>query len=85
MIQLNQFMQRSPGMGTEVATGSSGTLAAIGSSLANVGTATKAFVLAHPMGMAAVGGALLGIGAYYALGKAFKKTEAPVQTAPAAA
>lgn len=65
-------------METEVATAAStkGSLASVGSSLMNVGTASKAFVLAHPMGMAAVGGAVLGIGAYYAVGKIFKKKEA---------
>lgn len=63
-------------METEVATiGSSGSLSSVGNSLANVGTASKAFVLAHPMGMAAAGGVLLGVGAYYAIGKMFGKKE----------
>ena len=73
-------------MEAEVATAGSGTLSSVGSSLANVGTATKAFVLVHPMGMAAAGGALLGMGAYYAIGKMFKKKDiVPVQAAPVAA
>lgn len=58
-------------METEVAAttvGSNGTLA-------SVGTAAKAFALAHPMGMAVAGGALLGVASYYTLGKMFKKKE----------
>lgn len=64
-------------METEVAAtaGNNGSLSAVGHSLANVGTATKAFAIAHPIGLAAFGGALLGFGAYYAVGKAFKKKE----------
>lgn len=73
-------------MEAEVTTTGGGSLASVGNSLANVGTAAKAFVLAHPMGMAAAGGVLLGIGAYYAVGKMFKKKEAaPVEAAPVAA
>ncbi|MEZ5452433.1 MAG: hypothetical protein R3E93_06370 [Thiothrix sp.] len=73
-------------METEVATAAGGSLASVGNSLANVGTAAKAFALAHPMGMAAAGGALLGMSAYYAIGKMFKKKDiALVQAAPAAA
>lgn len=71
-------------MQTEIAT----TTAGSNGSLAAIGTATKAFVLAHPMGMAAAGGALLGVASYYALGKVFKKKEATVQAdeaTPAAA
>ncbi len=52
---------------------SNGSLSALGQSLANVGTAAKALALAHPMGMAVAGGALLGMGTYYALGKVFSK------------
>lgn len=66
-------------METEVATaaaGSNSTLASIGNSLANAGTAAKAFALAHPMGMAVAGGALLGLGTYYAFGKMFGKKKA---------
>jgi hypothetical protein len=65
-------------METEIATtaGSNGSLAAVGS-------ATKAFVLAHPIGMAVAGGALLGLGTYYVLGKMFgkKKVAAPAMAA----
>ncbi len=65
-------------METEIATtaGSNGSLAAVGS-------ATKAFVLAHPIGMAVAGGALLGLGTYYVLGKMFgkKKVVAPAMAA----
>jgi hypothetical protein len=51
------------------AAGSNGTLAAV------LG-AGKAFVLAHPIGMAATGGALLGLGTYYILRKTFSKKPA---------
>lgn len=74
-------------MEAEVATAAAGstgsTLSSIGSSLASIGTASKAFALAHPMGMAAAGGVLLGLGTYYALGKMFgkKKTAEPVMAA----
>lgn len=68
---------------TAAAGSSNGTLAALGNSLANAGTATKAFVLTHPMGMAAAGGVLLGLGTYYAFGKLFGKKSA--EPAPAAA
>jgi hypothetical protein len=59
-------------METEIATtaGSHGSLVA-------VGTATKAFVLAHPIGMAVAGGAVLGLGTYYVLRKMFGKNKAP--------
>jgi len=69
-------------MATEVVAASSqGTLSSIGSSLANVGTVGKAFALAHPMGMAAAGGALLGFGIYHTTKKMFnkKEVEAPAQ------
>lgn len=66
-------------METELAT------AAVGhtGSLAAVTGATKAFILAHPVGLAAAGGALLGLGTYYALGKLFgkKKVAQPVAAA----
>lgn len=42
-------------------------------SLAAVGTATKAFVMAHPIALSVVGGAALGVGAYYMLGKMMGK------------
>ncbi|OQX03148.1 MAG: hypothetical protein BWK73_40480 [Thiothrix lacustris] len=65
------------------AAGSNSTLAAIGNSLTNMGTAAKVFALSHPMGMAVVGGALLGLGTYYAFGKMFgkKKVSEPVMAA----
>jgi hypothetical protein len=58
---------------TTLANGSNGSLAAVGKSLVNVGSASKAFVFAHPTTMAVAGGVLLGVGAYYALGKVFRK------------
>ncbi|SJM93228.1 hypothetical protein [Crenothrix polyspora] len=47
-------------------------------SFAALSGATKAFVLAHPIGMAAAGGALLGLGTYYILRKTFTKKPALV-------
>jgi hypothetical protein len=44
-----------------------------GSSLANVGAAVKGVFLAHPLGLTAFGGALLGIGAYYAMDRYLTK------------
>jgi hypothetical protein len=62
------------------AAGSHSTLTA---SLANAGTTAKVFILSHPMGMAVAGGALLGLGTYYAFGKMFgkKNTVEPVMAA----
>jgi hypothetical protein len=60
------------------------TTAGSNGSLAAVTGATKAFVLAHPIGMAVVGGALLGLGTYYALGKLFGKKKAAAPNAVAA-
>lgn len=57
-----------------------GSLSSVGSSLAHVGTATKALVLTHPVGLAAAGGVILGVGVYYAAGKLLKKKEAIVET-----
>lgn len=65
-------------MATEVVTlagSSNGSLASVSSALAGVGSAGKAFVLAHPTTMAVTGGVLLGMGAYYTLGKVFRKKE----------
>jgi len=53
-------------------------------SLAAIGSATKAFVLAHPLGMSAVGGALLGATAFYYVTKTFKKQPATATPATAA-
>lgn len=74
-------------MPTEIAAtaGGNGSLASVGSSIANVGATTKAFALVHPIGLAIAGGALLGIGTYYALGKVLKKKEQPITESPAAA
>jgi hypothetical protein len=59
-------------METELAT-TAGTAATSNGSLAAFTSATKAFVLAHPVGMAVAGGAFLGLGTYYVLGKMFGK------------
>ncbi len=40
-------------------------------------TPLKAFFLAHPVGVAVVGGALVGAGAYYLMNKLLKKKEEP--------
>lgn len=42
-------------------------------SLSAVLATSKAFVVAHPMGMAVAGGALLGVGGYVSLGRYFSK------------
>lgn len=42
-------------------------------SLSAVLATSKAFVVAHPMGMAVAGGALLGIGGYVSMGRYFSK------------
>jgi pantothenate kinase len=54
-------------------------------SLAALGTAAKAFVLAHPVGMSLVGGALLGAGAYWGIEKLLRKKEQAPAAEPAAA
>ncbi len=68
---------------TTAATAGSGSsaLSSFTSSLANAGTAAKAFALSHPLGMAAAGGVLLGLGTYYAFGKMFGKKKEPVMAA----
>lgn len=45
-------------------------------SLAAVGTAAKAFILVHPLGVAAVGGAALALGTYFGIRKLFGKKKA---------
>ena len=57
---------------------SKGSLASVVSSLANVGMTTKAFVIAHPISMAATGGAVLGIIVYRSLSKRRAKKKEPV-------
>ncbi len=47
-----------------------------------VSSGIKAFVLAHPVGVAIVGGAIVGAGTYWLMNKFLKKNEEP---APAAA
>ncbi len=46
-----------------------GTSAGYGAALSGVGTGLKAFVLLHPVSLATTGGILLGLGAYYAMGR----------------
>jgi len=57
-------------------TASSGTAAA-------VGTAVKAFVLAHPATLSVTGGILLGVGAYYAINNWWGKRKGRETTAKA--
>ncbi|MCK5525011.1 MAG: hypothetical protein KAI83_17930 [Thiomargarita sp.] len=47
-----------------------------------ISSGIKAFVLAHPVGIAIVGGAVVGAGTYWLMNKYLKKNEEP---APAAA
>ena len=57
-----------------------------GTSLAKLGATMKGVVMAHPIAWGAVGGVLLGVGAYYAIGKLrSKKEESAEQAEPAAA
>lgn len=42
-----------------------GAAAGFGTTLSGVGIGAKTFVLAHPVALAAVGGVLLGLGAYH--------------------
>ncbi len=56
--------------GTEITTGKSA-LAALGSS--------NSFLLAHPVGVAIVGGALVGAGTYFLMKKFLKKKEEEVK------
>ena len=72
-------------MAVAAATPATATAPGIGASLAGLGTAVKAFVLANPVGMAALGGVLLGAGAYYALTRKRNKPAAATAEAPAAA
>lgn len=67
------------------ATGSSGSLSSVGNSLVGVGSslvgvasALKAFVLLHPVSMAAVGGTLFGIVICKKTDKVLRKKYAPV-------
>ncbi|WP_295887826.1 hypothetical protein [uncultured Thiohalocapsa sp.] len=53
-------------------------------SLAAVGAAAKAFALAHPVSLSLAGGALLGAGAYWGIGKLLSKKETDVDAEPAA-
>jgi len=50
-----------------------GTLASLTKSLASVGTASKAFVLMHPISLSIAGGTLLGFGICYTLSKRRRK------------
>lgn len=64
-------------MSTEIITA---TTASAKGSLSAVLATSKAFVVAHPMGMAVTGGALIGIGGYVALGRYFSKRKEKRET-----
>ena len=53
------------------------TAATTPSALATTAGSVKVFLLAHPVGVAVVGGALVGVGAYYLMKKFSPKTEEP--------
>jgi pantothenate kinase len=76
-------------MSTELTTAATTAPAAMNGSLAAVGTAAKAFVLAHPVSLSIAGGVLLGAGAYWGIQRLIAKPKAeeqPTDTAsPAAA
>jgi hypothetical protein len=66
-------------MSTEITTAASAIPAASSASsgsLAAIGVATKAFVLAHPLTLTLAGGLLLGAGAYWGVQQLLKKDEA---------
>jgi predicted branched-subunit amino acid permease len=52
--------------------------------LAGAAGSVKAFLLAHPIGVAVIGGALVGMGAYYLANKYSKKKEEGEEAATAA-
>ncbi|MCG6940955.1 MAG: hypothetical protein LJE69_06865 [Thiohalocapsa sp.] len=54
-------------------------------SLAAVGTAAKALVLAHPVGLSLVAGAALGAGAYWGINRLLHKEEQAAPDAESAA
>jgi hypothetical protein len=54
-------------------------------SLAAVGTAAKALLLAHPVGMSLAGGALLGASAYWGVERLLRKKAQAANAEPAAA
>lgn len=60
-------------MSTEITTAAS----AHSGTLTAMGTAAKAFVLAHPLTLTLAGGLLLGAGAYWGVQKLLKKDDAP--------
>jgi len=75
-------------MSTEITTAATAAPVASNGSLAAVGTAAKAFVLAHPVSLSIAGGVLLGAGAYWGIQRLMRKdaAEQPAGTAaPAAA
>lgn len=72
-------------MEATTAASATGSLAAVGSSLANVGSTMTAFAMGHPVTMAAVGGTLFGMGIYYAIAKKLSNKKAVAAPAMAAA
>ncbi|MEN8220217.1 MAG: hypothetical protein ABFS56_28475 [Pseudomonadota bacterium] len=60
-----------------IETGIANTTTAASQGLTATTGTVKAFLLAHPVGIAVVGGALVGTGTYYLMGKLLKKKEEP--------
>lgn len=58
------------------------TTASANGSLAAVGSAVKAFAVAHPLTMATMGGVVLGMVTYYALGRLFRKKTSATHASP---
>ncbi len=72
-------------MSTELTTAATAAPVASNGSLAAVGTAAKAFVLAHPVSLSIAGGVLLGAGAYWGIQRLMSKKDATEQPAGTAA
>jgi hypothetical protein len=67
-----------------IETGIANTTTAASQGLTTATGAVKGFLLLHPVGVAVVGGALIGTGTYYLMNKFLKKKEEPAAAAAAA-
>lgn len=48
--------------------------------VSSLGATTHSFIAAHPLGVAILGGVVIGVGAYYLMNKFFnKKVESPTE------
>jgi hypothetical protein len=68
-----------------IETGIANTTTAASQTLTAAAGSVKAFLLLHPVGIAVVGGAIIGTGTYYLMNKFLKKNEEPAAAAAAAA